>query len=147
MVGLLQAPPGTELYHRLKEEGRLLGEMMGDNVNMMTNVLPKMGLETLREGYRDLMAHIYSPRHYYERVKTFLKEYQPPKIKSPLEWEHIAAFFRSIYKLGIVDRGRRYYWQLLLWTLFRKPALFPMAVTMAIYGYHFQKVCESQIAG
>ncbi|MGC9349380.1 MAG: B12-binding domain-containing radical SAM protein, partial [Anaerolineae bacterium] len=129
MVGLLQAPPGTELYRRLKEEGRLLGEMMGDNVNMMTNVLPKMGLDTLRDGYRQIMAHIYSPRHYYERVKTFLKEYQPPKVKSPLEWEHIVAFVRSIYKLGIVDQGRRHYWRLLLWTLFRRPALLPMAVT------------------
>ena len=29
MVGLLQAPVGTELFKRLKREGRLIGEFFG----------------------------------------------------------------------------------------------------------------------
>jgi radical SAM superfamily enzyme YgiQ (UPF0313 family) len=145
MVGLLQAPPGTQLYRRLKEEGRLLGEMVGNNVDLVTNVLPKMGVDALREGYRQIMAHIYSPRHYYERVKTFLREYQPPKIAAPVQWSHIKAFLRSIYELGIKSEARRYYWDLILWTLVRRPALLPMAVTLAIYGYHFQKISEMHI--
>jgi hypothetical protein len=33
----------------------------------------------------------------------------------------------------------------LLWTLFRRPRLFPEAVTFAIYGYHFRKVCEIRL--
>ena len=33
MVGLLQAPPGTRLYERLKGEGRLLDQLSGDNVD------------------------------------------------------------------------------------------------------------------
>jgi radical SAM superfamily enzyme YgiQ (UPF0313 family) len=145
MVGLLQAPPGTGLYERLKEEGRLLSKFTGDNVSGATNIIPEMGLERLHEGYKQLMQTIYSPRHYYERVKTFLREYQPPKIKAPLDWQHILAFPRSVYHLGILGKERRYYWDLLLWTLFRRPALFPMAVTFAIYGHHFQKVCELHI--
>ena len=145
MVGLLQAPPGTELYHRMQEEGRLLGEMMGNNVDLMTNVLPKMGMDALRDGYRQIMAHIYAPSHYYERVKTFLKEYRPPKIKAPLNRAHIKALFRSIYELGIKDENRRHYWDLLTWTLFKKPALLPLAVTLAIYGHHFQTITETNI--
>ena len=145
MVGLLQAPPGTGLYERLKEEGRLLSKFAGDNTSGATNIVPKMGLETLHEGYKQLMQTIYSPRHYYERVKTFLREYQPPKIKAPLDWQHLLAFPRSVYRLGILGKERRYYWDLLLWTLFRRPALFPMAVTFTIYGHHFQKVCELHI--
>ena len=145
MVGLLQAPPGTQLYQRLKEEGRLLGKMMGDNVDGTTNILPTMGLETLHEGYRFIMENIYAPQHYYERVKTFLKEYKLPRIKAPLQLHHIRAFLHSIYELGIVGQERRYYWNLLLWTLFRRPALFPLAVTLAIYGHHFHKVCELHI--
>ena len=50
MVGLLQAPPGTRLYARMQEEGRLVNEMSGDNVDGSTNIIPKMGLEPLREG-------------------------------------------------------------------------------------------------
>jgi len=140
MVGLLQAPPGTRLYQRLKKENRLLGDMSGDNVDGSTNIIPQMGLEKLVQGYRDLMGTIYSPRHFYQRVKTFLAEYQPPSIRMPLDKQRLLAFFRSIYHLGIRDRDRRYYWDLLRWTLIQRPALFPTAVTMAIYGYHFNKI-------
>lgn len=145
MVGLLQAPPGTKLYERLKNENRLSGEMSGDNVDGSTNIIPLMGLENLRDGYHYLMGQIYAPRQFYQRVKTFLKEYQPLKVKTPLTWQQLLAFFRSIYHLGIVNRERRYYWDLLFWTLRERPSLFPNAVAMAIYGYHFNKICELYI--
>jgi radical SAM superfamily enzyme YgiQ (UPF0313 family) len=145
MVGLLQAPPGTRLYERLKREGRLLSQISGDNVDGTTNIIPKMNLDTLREGYQNILQHIYSPEHYYQRVKTFLREYKPPKIKASLDFEHILAFFRSVYRLGIIDKARVHYWKLLLWTLFRRPELFPLAVTFAIYGHHFRQVCEMHV--
>lgn len=94
MVGLLQAPVGTRLYERLKQEGRLLGNTSGDNVDGTTNIITRMDLDTLREGYRNIMLHIYSRKHYYRRVKTFLREYKAPKIKIPLDYQSILAFFR-----------------------------------------------------
>jgi len=145
MVGLLQAPPGTRLYERLKREGRLLNQTSGDNVDGTTNIIPNMNLDTLREGYKNILRHIYSPEHYYQRVKTFLREYKPPKIKAPLDFEQILAFFRSIYHLGIIGKERVHYWKLFLWTLFRHPQLFPLAITLAIYGHHFRKVCELHV--
>ncbi len=145
MVGLLQAPPGTKLYERLKKENRLLGELSGDNVDGSTNIIPKMGIDKLRVGYRHLMEQIYSPTQFYQRVKTFLEEYQPPKIKTPLDWQRLLAFFRSVYHLGIINRERRLYWDLLFWTLKERPAMFATAVTMTIYGYHFNKICELHI--
>jgi radical SAM superfamily enzyme YgiQ (UPF0313 family) len=145
MVGLLQAPPGTKLYERLKKENRLLGDMSGDNVDGSTNIIPQMGIEKLRSGYQHLMAQIYSPNHFYQRVKTFLEEYQPPKIKTPLTWQKFLAFFRSVYHLGIFNHERRYYWNLLFWTLKTRPSMFATAVTMTIYGYHFNKICELHI--
>jgi len=30
----------------------------------------------------------------------------------------------------------------LFWSLFRRPKLFPLAITLSIYGYHFRKVFE-----
>ena len=80
MVGLLQAPPGTRLYERMKDEGRLVNEMSGDNVDGSTNIIPRMGLEPLREGYRKLLDQIYAPQFYYERILTFLREYHPSEI-------------------------------------------------------------------
>jgi hypothetical protein len=145
MVGLLQAPYGTRLYQRLKQEGRLLDEMSGDNVDGSTNIIPQMNLDTLRAGYRNILEHIYSPKHYYDRVKTFLQEYKLPKIRHPLDPGYLLAFFRSIYELGIKGAERVHYWRLLLWTIFRRPRAFPLAVTLSIYGHHFRRVCELHV--
>ena len=71
MVGLLQAFPGTKLYARLKNEGRLTSEGSGDNVDGSTNIMPKMDLDVLRNGYKNLLHQIYSPKLYYERIITF----------------------------------------------------------------------------
>lgn len=142
MVGLLNALPGTRLYDRLDSAGRLRDQTSGDNVDGTTNIVPTMDLETLRAGYRSIMEHIYAPKHYYQRVKTFLREYRPPRAQIPRDGEYILAFFRAAYRLGILGRERGEYWRLLGWTLLRRPQLLPVAVTLAIYGHHFRKVCE-----
>jgi radical SAM superfamily enzyme YgiQ (UPF0313 family) len=145
MVGMLQAPPGTRLYERLMKEGRLLGHSTGDNVDGTTNIIPKMSMETLREGYREILEHIYSPKHYYKRVRTFLREYKTPRVKTPLSLRDVMAFIRSTYRLGIFGKERFRYWQLMVWTLFCRPQHFSLAITLAIYGHHFRKVCELHV--
>ena len=147
MVGLLQAPPGTRLYQRLKQEGRLLDRISGDNVDGTTNIIPRMDLDTLHKGYESIMQYIYSPEHYYQRVKTFLREYQPPKGKASRDLEYVWAFFRSTYRLGILDKARLNYWNLLFWTLSHRPRHLPHAITLAIYGFHFRKICELHAFG
>ena len=146
MVGLLQAPPGTRLYERLEQEGRLVNESSGDNVDGSTNIIPKMGLKLLREGYRKILSQIYAPKLYYERVLTFLREYQPPKIKVQLEPQYFLALWRSIYQLGICGVERVQYWRLFFWTLFHRPRLFPLAITFAIYGFHFRQVVALHVS-
>lgn len=146
MVGLLQAPYGTRLYERMKREGRLLLDAIsGDNVDGSTNIVPKMGGEVLRQGYKKLLDQLYSPKLYYARVKTFLQEYKAPEIKMRLEPQYILAFFRSIYQLGIRGVERAQYWKLVVWTAFRKPRLFPLAITLSIYGFHFRQVAELHV--
>jgi hypothetical protein len=85
---------------------------------------------------------LYTPRNYYARVKTFLKEYKTPQVTIPLSGEYIRAFFRSVLHLGIIGRERVQYWKLIFWTLFRRPDLFALAITFAIYGYHFRQVMD-----
>jgi radical SAM superfamily enzyme YgiQ (UPF0313 family) len=143
MVGLLNAPPGTRLYERMKKEGRLIGLTSGDNSDGTTNIVPKMGLDVLREGYASLMQQIYSPKHYYSRAMSFLRDYRRPKIRAPLNFQRLLAIFRSSIRLGVLGRERFQYWKLLFWTLFRRPQLFSLAVTFAIYGYHFRKISNS----
>ena len=145
MVGLLQAPKGPRLYQRLLQEGRLKNEMSGDNVDGSTNIIPKMGLEPLREGYRKVLEQIYSPESYYARVRTFLGEYQPPKLHFHLDLQHVLALGRSIYQLGIRGIERTHYWRLFFWTLFHRPRFFPLAITLSIYGFHFRRVIEMHV--
>jgi radical SAM superfamily enzyme YgiQ (UPF0313 family) len=140
MVGLLNAPPGTRLYERMRKEGRLTGLISGDNVDGTTNIIPKMGLDALREGYKDMMRHIYSPEHYYKRAMTFFREYQRPKIRTPLDFQRLLAVLRASIRLGVFGRERFQYWKIFSWTLFRRPQLFPLTITFAIYGHHFRKV-------
>jgi len=146
MVGLLQAPIGTRLYNRMKKDGRLMGASTGDNVDGTTNIIPKtMNLEVLQKGYRAVLKTLYAPKNYYARVKTFLKDYKPPKIKIPLDGNYVRAFFRSIIRLGILGKERFQYWKLVFWTIFRRPRLFPLAITFAIYGYHFRQVMDLHV--
>jgi radical SAM superfamily enzyme YgiQ (UPF0313 family) len=145
MVGMLQAPYGTKLYERMKREGRLTDGMSGDNVDGRTNIIPRMGLDTLRVGYKKLLEQIYSPQFYYARVKTFLQEYKTPRINLHLEPQYVLAFFRSVYQLGIKGVERTQYWRLVFWSLFRRPSLFPLAITLTIYGYHFRQVVELHV--
>lgn len=148
MVGLLNAPRGTRLYQRLKGENRLLKEdFTGDNMDYSLNFVPKMDRESLIDGYKQVLNTIYSPKHYYERIKTLLKEYKPrATVKIPhVKWSQIFGVINCIWFLGIREKGRRYYWRLFALTLLLRPRSFAMFMTLSAYGYHFRKVINKYV--
>ncbi|MCJ7582891.1 MAG: DUF4070 domain-containing protein [Candidatus Aminicenantes bacterium] len=144
MVGLLNAPRGTKLYLRLKNENRLLKSFSGNNTDFSLNFIPKMNTEILLNGYKKILQTIYSPKNYYKRVITFLKTYKPGPIKKKIYFKlsHFNAFFKSIWFLGIQGKERVQYWKLITWTIIRRPRVLHIAVTLAIYGFHFRKVVK-----
>jgi len=143
MVGLLNAPKGTRLYQRMQKESRLLGIMSGDNLDGSVNFIPRMDYQKLIRGYKHILESIYAPKNYFERVKTFLQNYQLPGwgVKKP-NFTELRAFFRSLWRLGLFSTGRRYYWKLLFTSLFKYPQKFPLAITLSIYGFHFRKIVK-----
>jgi radical SAM superfamily enzyme YgiQ (UPF0313 family) len=144
MVGLLNAPHGTKLYDRMKQEGRILNSVTGDNTDFSINFIPKMNSEVLLSGYRTILSTIYSPKHYYARVKKFLKEYRPgERQRKRIPFTHLMAGFKSVVRLGIIGRERFQYWKLFFWSLFTRPRLLPHAITLSIYGYHFRRVFKN----
>ncbi len=145
MVGLLNAPKGTKLYQRLKKENRLLKNFTGDNTDFSINFIPKMKYETLLAGYKHVLDTIYSPRHYYERVVAFLKEYKPRRAAgiSKLKLSHVIGFFKGLWYLGIRYKGRRYFWRLLITTLIKRPRHIGISLGLSASGFHFYKVVES----
>ena len=144
MVGLLNAPKGTKLYNRLEEEGRLRESFTGDNTDLTMNFIPVMDQGNLMNGYKSILGTIYSPKHYYNRVMTFLKDYRPIRYRrwARIRFSDILALCRSVLKLGIIGKERLYFWKLLLWSVFRRPQLLPLAVTFSIYGFHYRKIYE-----
>ncbi len=144
MVGLLNAPSGTRLFQRMKADNRLVSIMSGDNMDGSMNFIPKMNYAKLREGYKTVLRTIYSHKKYYERVRTFLREYRSPGVSVPrLSLCEFKAFLKSLWILGVKEKGKRYYWKLLLLSLFKYPKKLQLAVTLAIYGFHFRRVAET----
>lgn len=142
MVGLLNAPPGTRLFKRLKKEDRIIGDFDGSNTEC--NFITRMNYQTLVDGYKHILNTIYSPRQYYERISTFLKEFNPyKKNRFNFSLYHVRALWKSFWILGIIGKGKRYYWRLMISTVFRRPRSFPVAMKLAIYGYHFRRVVDN----
>jgi hypothetical protein len=75
----------------MENEGRLISEGSGDNVDGSTNIIPKMDIDLLRQGYRNMLRRIYSPKLYYERIITFLRECEPPRLHIRLDPQNLAS--------------------------------------------------------
>ncbi|MDA2934838.1 B12-binding domain-containing radical SAM protein, partial [Acidobacteria bacterium AH-259-D05] len=148
MVGLLTALKGTDLYHRLQREGRLIEESTGNNVSITLNFETEMNRQTLIEGYKRVLSTIYDPTltHYFERCLTMLKYLKPTEHSvRRVGTTEIVAIARSI-KRQLFSRQGPAYFRFLVKVLEDHPRMFPEAVRLAIMGYHFEKVTSQQIA-
>jgi hypothetical protein len=98
-----------------------------------------MDLQELMEGYKKIIQNIYATKPYYKRIRQFLLNYKRSQgQQTKIEFFHIGAFFKSMVIIGMLNKGRREYWKLMMWTLLRRPALLVDAITFAVYGYHFR---------
>jgi radical SAM superfamily enzyme YgiQ (UPF0313 family) len=141
MVGLLQALPGTQLYRRLVKEGRLVTEGDGDNMETRLNFIPRMDPQRLVEGYRSILKRIYERDAYYDRVRRFLSNYHPANHVRRRVSDY-AAFARSLVRQGILEGQRSSYWKFVYDAATRYRHAFGTAITLAIMGYHFEKITE-----
>jgi len=142
MVGLLLALPGTQLYRRLMKEGRIVDQGHGNNMDLRLNFIPKMNPQRLVEGYRSILARIYQPDAYYERVLRFLERYNPVHHRQRSLSDY-RAFFRSVLKQGFFTEGRASYWRFFLQAVTRYRHAFDTAITLAVMGYHFQTLTRA----
>ncbi|WP_420828927.1 DUF4070 domain-containing protein [Desulfobulbus rhabdoformis] len=93
-----------------------------------------------------VLVGIQIPLTLYQRVMRLFQTYRPLQVgEFHLQPGYIGALFKAILFLGVLGRERLYFWKLFFWSLFRKPRLFPLAITYAIYGFHFRKVAEQII--
>lgn len=141
MVGLLNAPKNTKLYERLEAENRLTTDSTGNNTDLTMNFIPRMNPKELIDGYKKIIHGIYTTKPYYKRIRRLLINYKPNK-RNPAKFDlnGMIGFVRSIFVIGVINRGRRDYWKFMFWTFFTHPSLLVDAVAFSIYGYHFRTV-------
>jgi hypothetical protein len=159
MVGLLQAMPGTQLFRRLRREGRIVDAGGGNNTFCdRLNFLPRMDAAKLVNGYREVMKKIYSCEAYYERVKLYLNRAHPkpakraagertksqPRLQSEpwMTRANLHALANSIVRQGVFGRHQWSYWKFLASAATRYRRCFGAAMTLAVMGYHFQVMTQ-----
>jgi radical SAM superfamily enzyme YgiQ (UPF0313 family) len=136
MVGLLTALPNTQLWRRLKAEGRLLKQSLGNNTLADLNFIPKMDAEELLAGYRKILQTIYNPKEYFDRASAFLSQLGT-SARAPIVFSDLMAVGRSLWKQGLLSNYKFEYWKFLVQTMQRHRQHFDKAITLAIMGHHF----------
>jgi radical SAM superfamily enzyme YgiQ (UPF0313 family) len=143
MVGMLTALPGTALWRRLEKEGRLRSEASGDQFDR-PNFAPAMGETALLQGYRRLLAELYSEERYFRRCALHLEE--APIGPAVLRAGSLSTLLRAVWRLGVLGERRRWFWRLARLGLRRGgvPAL-ARAVTFAILGEHLIRYTREEV--
>jgi len=154
MVGLLIALPQTQLYRRLRREGRIVAETGGNNTHDFDlNFVPQMDKHKLLDGYKWLLKQVYSPRSYFERSLLLIKRMSRGKrerlamgrsagrdnVPRPIRLRDMLALFRSLFRQGFSRYGYHYF-RYLIRVLAVDPSFFPQAVTVAVRGHHFVRI-------
>lgn len=141
IVNLLKAPPGTDLYRRMQSEKRLSKPFAfteGD-----TNIIPVMDIVTLYEGFIDVIDRIYTPKGSYERLINFFNMYRFPrntiKIKERISLRLLRMTGRVIWKLGVVDENRKYFWKLVAWSLYNNRKMLDKSLFYGIMMFQMQQ--------
>jgi radical SAM superfamily enzyme YgiQ (UPF0313 family) len=142
MVGLLTALPNTQLWRRLKAEGRLLRESLGNNTTLDLNFIPRMDMNHLLEGYRRILKTIYSPAEYFERASTFLS-HLGASARAPITVSDMMAVARSLWRQGLRSNYRWEYWKFIVQAARRHRHHLDKALTLAIMGHHFFELTQA----
>lgn len=118
IVNILKAPPGTELYARMKRENRLTKAFAFEEGD--TNIAPVMGEEKVLRGFLEVIEGIYPPQASIKRIRTFLTHHRftssTVKIKPSFKLKDLLLLVNVVYQLGIKDPNRKYFWGLIRWT-------------------------------
>ena len=146
MVGLLTALPNTQLWRRLKTEGRLLKASLGNNTLVDLNFIPRMDTKELLDGYRRILQTIYNPHEYFQRASAFLEQLGQGS-RSPLVFSDFLALLRSLWRQGLLSNYRQEYWKFLVQSLRCHRRHFSKAITLAIMGHHFFELTSATELG
>ncbi|MES1260493.1 MAG: B12-binding domain-containing radical SAM protein [Acidobacteriota bacterium] len=143
MAGMLQAPPTTPLFDRMKAEGRLIEDSQSISNFSAPNFRTAMPLPTLLHGLSGLLADLYEPKAFFERAFRSLEVWKtrpsqkPPDL--PLSY-NLRLLASSMWTQGVRSGYRGAYWSF-LGTLIRhywnNPSKLWMGSMVLLSAHHF----------
>jgi radical SAM superfamily enzyme YgiQ (UPF0313 family) len=143
MTGILQAPPTTPLYERMKKEGRLLENKPEPSNFEPPNFRTVLPLPELLDGTKRMLLTLYDPHRFYQRVLDSLERWQPqPEQRgSAISLRYLLrVLLKSVWKQGVLSPYRGAYWRFMRGLMTRwglEPQKRRLGVELALSGHHF----------
>jgi radical SAM superfamily enzyme YgiQ (UPF0313 family) len=143
MAGLLQAPPTTALFDRMKREGRLIEDSQSTSNFTAPNFRTVLPLPVLLRGLCTLLDGLYRPDPFFDRAFRSLEVWRPQAAQKPPSLPlsyNLRVLFASMWQQGIRSQYRRSYWRFLfkLWrTWGREPAKMWLGFMVLLSAHHF----------
>ncbi len=137
MVVILSALPGSQLWRRLENEGRLVEGWSGENFGR-ANFRTRMPESALLEGYKKLLTDLYDPDAYFARCLRVLDLWpskRPSRFQFPVRYA-LGTLLRTIWRQGIRAPYRGAFWRFVGKALWRAPNLLARSVAHAVNGEH-----------
>lgn len=143
MAGVLQAPPTTALYDRMKREGRL-----HEDSEALTNFSPPnfdtvLPLPVLLRGLSTLLAGLYEAGPFFARALRSLEIWQPRASQvppsQPISYD-LRVLATSMWRQGMRSPYKREYWRFLFELIrryARQPAKLWLGFMVLLSAEHF----------
>lgn len=145
MPGLLRVPRNTDLYARLKKEGRLREEARGVNTHHFSfDFVPEQDEELLIKGYKNLLAKLFDPKNYYARDRILQKNLGPNYSGGRINLKGVIAFGK-LFKRQLFAKSGIKCARYLAKTAIRNPSYFVEAVTQAIKLDHYRTITTAAL--
>jgi radical SAM superfamily enzyme YgiQ (UPF0313 family) len=143
MAGVLQAPPTTALFDRMKKEGRLIEGSLAITNFSAPNFRTTLPLPVLLGGLSKLLFWLYEPKAFFDRALRSLEVWKTrPAQKAPalpLAY-NLRLLAASMWTQGVRSGYRKAYWEF-LWTLIRRYARDDtrmwMGIMVLLSAHHF----------
>jgi len=133
MAGVLQAPPTTPLFDRMRKEGRLIEDSEATSNFSPPNFRTVLPLPVLLRGLSRLLTGLYSSEAYFSRATRSLDSWKPrpTQVAPELPFKYnVRVFFSSMWQQGVRSSYRLAYWRF-LWMAIRKWSRQPTKMWLA----------------
>jgi radical SAM superfamily enzyme YgiQ (UPF0313 family) len=148
MAGVLQAPPTTPLFDRMRKEGRLIEDSEATSNFSPPNFRTVLPLPVLLRGLSTLLSGLYTPEAYFRRAANSLNSWQPRATQVPPELPfkyNLRVFLSSVWKQGVTSDYKRAYWKFLIMAIRKwsnQPAKMWLGFMVLMSANHFLKYAK-----